>query len=470
MLNPTRLLYLLWLLALPLLPGCGQSSPLADAVRASGELRVATLPGDTTFYAGPHGVVGFEHDLSTAFAGWLGVEVRYVLARDFAHLRELLATNRAHIGAALLPVSRDNEHGLRYGPSYAVGRQLVIHRRGQPRPQASEDLIGWHGASIAGRGAAALLEQELPIEKGHSWDVRSELTIHALLAQLEAGAIDYAVLPSFEFEAAWRNFPELQVGFTLGVPQPVAWIFRAGVDPSWAQTQLEFMRTIRNTGELERIRDRYFGHFDDFDYVDSRAFLRHRERRMPAYQASFQAAGEATGIDWVLLAALSYQESHWREDARSPTGVRGLMMLTTSTAELLDVDRLDPHQSIDGGARYLNYLKQRLPERLDEPDLTWFALAAYNIGLGHLEDARVFAARDGKNPDHWAEVEPYLPKLSNKQWASKARYGAARGYQAVHFVRNVRRYYDVLRRLESTVHGDGLLTPMLRTALVSPVL
>jgi len=191
---------------------------------------------------------------------------------------------------------------------------------------------------------------------------------------------------------------------------------------------------------------------------------------MPVYQASFQAAGEATGIDWVLLAALSYQESHWREDARSPTGVRGLMMLTTSTAELLDVDRLDPHQSIDGGARYLNYLKQRLPERLDEPDLTWFALAAYNIGLGHLEDARVFAARDGKNPDHWAEVEPYLPKLSNKQWASKARYGAARGYQAVHFVRNVRRYYDVLRRLESTVHGDGLLTPMLRTALVSPVL
>lgn len=458
------------LISVVLLGGCSERAAVIDAIRASGELRIAILASPTTFYAGPHGFVGFEHDLTIAFAHRLGVEPRFIFARDYQHLRRLVANNRAHIAAALLPVSRAVMPGLHYGPTYAVGRQLVVHRRSQPRPQAPSDLIGWRGATIHGRGAAGLLEHELPVAAGYEWQVHNDLTIGQLLQQLDDGTVDYAVLPSFEFEAARRNYPELRVAFELGVPQPVAWLYRAANDRSLWQAQLEFLRHARSNGEFARIQERYFGYIDDFDYVGSRAFLRHYEQRMPLYKIAFIAAGAETGIDWPLLAAVSYQESHWRADARSPTGVRGLMMLTQATAALLEVDRLDPDQSILGGARYLQRMKARLPERITEPERTWLALAAYNVGLAHLEDARVFTAQAGKNPDHWADVKLFLPKLSNRVWANKARHGYARGYQAVHFVRNVRRSYAVLRRLESAVPANRLLKPTPESRLVSPVL
>ncbi len=130
---------------------------------------------------------------------------------------------------------------------------------------------------------------------------------------------------------------------------------------------------------------------------------------------------------------------------RARPACAALMQLTEDTAKRMGVTNLlDPAQNVLAGARYLNDLKERLPERIQEPDRTWLALAAYNIGLGHLEDARVLAQRQGLDPDHWTNVKKVLPLLALPEHYEKAKLGYARGGMPVAFVDRVRGYYDVL--------------------------
>jgi membrane-bound lytic murein transglycosylase F len=165
----------------------------------------------------------------------------------------------------------------------------------------------------------------------------------------------------------------------------------------------------------------------------------------------FETAAEENDLDWRLLAAMGYQESHWDPDAVSPTGVRGIMMLTLKTAKDLGIkDRLVPNNSIEGGARYFRQTLDRIPPSITEPDRTWMAMAAYNVGYGHLEDARVIAEQLGKNPDLWIDVKTTLPLLAKRKWYKKTRYGYARGWEPIQYVENIRSYYDILKWVDES--------------------
>jgi membrane-bound lytic murein transglycosylase F len=155
-----------------------------------------------------------------------------------------------------------------------------------------------------------------------------------------------------------------------------------------------------------------------------------------------------SGIDWRLLAAIGYQESHWRSHAVSPTGVRGIMMLTQATAKYVDIEnRMDPESSINGGARFYARQTERLPDTVSEPDRTWMALAAYNVGYNHLKDARQIVEWQGGDPDTWVDMSKALPLLARQKWYSRVQYGYARGWEPVLYVNNIRRYYNIMRWL-----------------------
>jgi membrane-bound lytic murein transglycosylase F len=245
-----------------------------------------------------------------------------------------------------------------------------------------------------------------------------------------------------------RVLPELRVAFDLGEPLPLAWAFpMKSADESLYQAALEFFEQIRANGELEELLYAYYGHIEGFDYMGARTFLAHIEQRLPLYREAFEEAASQIQLDWRLLAAMGYQESHWDPGAVSPTGVRGIMMLTRAAAAEVGVeDRVDPLESIFGGARYFAGLKARLPERIREPDRTWLALAAYNIGLGHVEDARRLTQLRGGDPDRWLDVKESLPLLTQKEWYERTRFGFARGWAPVRYVEAIRSYYDILVR------------------------
>jgi membrane-bound lytic murein transglycosylase F len=174
-------------------------------------------------------------------------------------------------------------------------------------------------------------------------------------------------------------------------------------------------------------------------------FHSHIQTRLPHLRPAFEAAAKETGFDWRVLAALGYQESRWRPAAVSPKGAQGVMMLMPVTARKMGVKNVfAPDDNIMGGARYLAYLKERIPARILDPDRTWLAMAAYNIGIGHLEDARIITQMRKKNPDRWADVRANLPRLSDPHWYSRVKRGYARGEETAQFVERVSQFSALL--------------------------
>jgi membrane-bound lytic murein transglycosylase F len=274
-----------------------------------------------------------------------------------------------------------------------------------------------------------------------------------LLLSIAQGEVDATLVDSSIFEINRTFYPRLNTAFSLDESQPHAWAFKLSDDDSMVQKAHQFMALARDNGTLASIQQRFRHQAHQLDQIGMHQFLKQVRARLPALIPMFQEVAQLHDIDWRLLAAIGYQESHWDPDAASPTGVRGLMMLTRNTAKQLGLqDRTDPEQSIEGGARYFLRMWKRMPDRIQEPDRTWMALAAYNMGWGHLEDARVLTQRQGGDPDLWKDVSQRLPLLTQERYYSKAKYGYARGMEAQRYVRNIRNYFDILVWMDTRAH------------------
>ena len=434
----------LWLLLAFILSACGEPPSLLEQVQSRNELVVITRNSPTTYYEGVDGPTGFEYELARGFAEFLGVELRIVVPPNFNDILPLVARGDGHLAAAGLTVTNRRKLTVRFGPVYQEITPQLVYRRGSVRPKTFDDLEG-HLEVVAGSSHVERLEILRSKHPELSWEENEKLESEELLTMVWQQLIDYTIADSNELSINRRFYPELRPAFDISSPRALAWAFSRRDDDSLYNAAVEYFAAIREDGSLEQLIERYYGHITEFDYVGTRRYQAHIEQRLPAYLDIFKQAGELVDIDWRLIAAISYQESHWDEDAVSPTGVRGLMMLTQAAAKDLGIEnRLDPVQSILGGARYFERMRQRIPDRIAEPDRTWLALAAYNVGYGHLEDARILTQKNGGDSDKWIDVKENLPLLSQKKWYQQTRYGYARGREPVRYVENIRSYYDIL--------------------------
>lgn len=416
-----------------------------ERVLARGELVVATRPSLTTVYSDPKGLTGMEYELAHAFAKRLGVELRLMEMDSTSDIKDAVRRGKADLAASGLLADNHGDPGLRYSTPYQNVDTLVMYRLGDLRPTGVSDLIGKQVLVRAGSRHADMLKAARAEHPALSFEQVKNATAEQLLALVEQGDGDYALINSNAYAIHRSLFPDLASGFTLNVDQSLAWAFNAKDDRSLYLAAQRFLTQAKADGTTTRLADRFYGHVDQFNLYAARSFIRHINNRLPNYTAEFQEASVDAGFDWRLLAAMAYQESLWNAQAISPTGVEGLMMLTNRTAREMGVsDRTDPAQSIQAGAAYLRKLHDRLPERIQEPDRTWMALAAYNMGMGHLEDARVLTERQGDDPDQWRDVKTRLTLLDDPAYADQLRYGAAPGGQAAVYVRHIRRYYDLL--------------------------
>ncbi len=429
-----------------MLSTCSSPPSLLERIVRSGELRVVTRNTPAAFYYGADEPRGVEYELARGYAAKLGVSLRiYIDDQVFPDL----VSGKAQIGAASLTIADSRRDTVSFGPGYQSIEPLILYRRGTPRPRKLADLVGKQIEIVAGSSHTALLEKLRAQEPLLTWIEHTQRSSDELIRRVAEGEIDYTVADSHLFELLRHFYPDLRVAFPLGPTERLAWALPKG-EEGLRESIAAYFAELEATGELDRILDRYYFASREFDYVGSRAFMRHVSTRLPQYRDFFLEAERSTGIDWRLLAAIAYQESHWDPAAVSPTGVRGMMMLTEHTADMMEVkDRHDARGSILGGAHYYLRVRRKVPERIAEPDRSWLAVAAYNLGFGHLEDARIITQTQGADPDRWEEVRARLPLLSDKAWFSRVQRGFAPGPTAVTYVDNVRRYYEILMWLDS---------------------
>ncbi|USD66618.1 membrane-bound lytic murein transglycosylase MltF [Vibrio sp. SCSIO 43136] len=436
-----------------------------DKVIERGTLRVGTLNNQLSYYIGPDGPTGLDFELAKKFANELDVKLEMKPAYRIAELFPALERGEIDMIAAGLSQTPDRLKSFRAGPSYYYVSQQVVYKKGSWRPRNIEQLI----------------EKQMPIEvvdgshfertmnlmaKQHPellFTVDDNADVNELLQQVNQGQIPFTLADSVELSLAQRIYPSLAVAFEVTEDQPTSWFMRRSDDESLYALLIEYFGGLKQSGELAKLEEKYFGHIESFDFVDTRAFIRALESKLPKWEALFKQHAEE--FDWRLIAALAYQESHWNPVAKSPTGVRGMMMLTLPTAKSVGVtDRLNPEQSVRGGVEYLRRIVKRIPDSIADHEKIWFALASYNVGYGHMMDARRLTKRQGGDPDSWADVKDRLPLLKKKKYYSTTRYGYARGDEARNYVENIRRYYqsiighiDKKRIIDQQLDTDDLL-------------
>ena len=431
------------LLAFALLGTCQHRPDTLTQIREFGELRVATRNNPLAYYLGANGPEGPEYDLATRYAATLGVRVLFLTCESAAAVIAEVRSGRAHIGAAALPVTEEARRRVSFAQPYQELPLHVVYEKDSRHPDSvaalRDERVGVPADSAhAVALKTAISAKELPAP----WEIEHADALD-LLDRVSYGELDATVADSNEFATARRYHPELRIAFNLPTREELAWALPRG-DALLARSVDEFFS--RSRLELLSLLQRYYIDDDPYgEYTGTRNFLRHVAERLPKFRGFFEQAGSELGEDWRVFAAVGYQESKWDPDAVSPTGVKGLMMLQADTAAALGVsNRSDPRQSIYGGAKYLQSVRDMIPERIQEPDRTWLALAAYNVGYGHLEDARILTKAQGKNPDSWQDVRDVLPLLAQERYYVGTKRGYARGWEAVRFVDNVRTYLDLL--------------------------
>ena len=420
-------------LLLLLLGGCDQP-PLSTRIGHLGELRIGTVAGPLSCYLGPKGPAGLEYELARRFAHSLGVRPHFLVYPTRRAALQALRLGKVQLVAAARQPSRADLRGLRPSRPWHRAPLVFVQRMGKKEAKQAPAVVP--ADSLA---AERLSDLDLPMT------ARPELSEEAILQGLEEGRHLRTLVNQPLFEIMQGYLPHLVAGKTLPEAAGFRWFFSAAYDTSLERAANRFLDKQRRNGTLQRLLTRYIDQVPRRDFVTLRDFWRHLRQRLPKYEALFRQAEADTGIDWRLLAAVGYQESHWNPKARSPTGVRGLMMLTRQAARRQGVtDRLDPAQSIAGGARHLRWMEERIPARIQEPDRLWLTLASYNVGYGHLEDARILTQRAGADPDRWEAVKRHLPLLSNPKFYRTLKHGKARGGEPVTYVENIRYYYHLL--------------------------
>lgn len=403
-------------------------------------LKVGMINHPLSYFVGAEGTAGIEYELAKNFSEFIGVNLEVKTFENSAELFDALDRSQIDIAAAGLPYQAEQATNYQIGASYYSTSWQVVYKKGTQRPYSFTDLKD-ELTIPAGSSVLPILQNLAELHPNLKWKISEQFTQEELLLQVADGIIPYTIAVSVDVSAAQHIKPDVAIGFDLTDEKPVVWYLQNNVYSELQAAVLEFMNKANESGLISRIEEKYFSHLSRFDYVDSQSYLRAIENVLPKYQHLFEKY--RGNLEWQMLAAIAYQESHWDPNATSPTGVRGIMMLTKDTADRMKVrNRTDPEQSIRGGAEYLHMLMQQLPETIKSEDKIWFSLAAYNMGYGHLLDIRRLTKQLGGDPDNWLDVKKNLPLLSEKRYYTKLKYGYARGFEALQYVENIRRYYN----------------------------
>ena len=437
--------YALFYFVLININGCSKESSKLKQIKSNGILRIALVADPPHYFPNKVKERGYDFELVSHYATSIDVELEIVKTNTNNEIIFLLNQGKVDIG--ILGSSPEfDQKNIENVVTYNNSKWYVIGNRANRQLPKSIGSIEPNTMIVAnGSNASFMLHSIGEDYPSLLWDELKNTNVRSILERINENHSKISIISEDIYAYYQYLFPETKKIFVLPIKYPSRWLVKNNNNLSFLYSINSFFNKYKQNGKLEKIGKTYYEHLSAFDYVDIRYYLKRINKKLPKYKKYFVEAAKNSALDARIIAAVSYQESHWNRKARSPTGVRGMMMLTLDTAKRVGVkNRLNAKQSIFGGAKYLKILYESFSNTIEEPDRLWFTLAAYNIGLGHVEDARTITKSQGDNPNSWIDVEKHIPKLSQKKWYKKTRHGFARGYEPIEFVRRVRRYYDIL--------------------------
>lgn len=406
---------------------------------------IATRNAPTCYYYNKEGdLEGFEYELASAFVKSTGRKPEFKLYDTVEDIILALENNEVHFAAAGLMKTDVRKQRFQFSPDYQMVAQLAVCHESVYAKEVS-DLIGKSVVVTAKSSYDEIFERLKNDYTALEWESMPSLSSEQLLEAVNNRDYDCVAVDETIYEMNRHVYRNLDAKFVLD-RGPYGWLFSSKASSLVQEVEAWFDRPYQK--ELIRnLNEKYYGSIGKHDVYDLYVFRQRIETLLPQYQDLILTAAEEYDLDPHLLAAVAYQESHWNPRSKSPTGVRGFMMLTLNTAKALGVkNRLDPKESIFGGARYLRKMINKFPAFIAPEDRKWFGLASYNVGYGHLQDARRLAIDLKKNPNEWLDVKTVLPLLSNRKYYKRTRYGYARGQEPVNYVNNIRNYEQILVR------------------------
>jgi membrane-bound lytic murein transglycosylase F len=428
-----------------------------DRILASGELRVITGNSPHSYYVDRSQSRGFDYELAREFADRLGVRLQVVPCRSWEDMLAALNAGRGDLIAAGIEITRSRARQAAFSDGYReVQQHLISHRRLAPIA-ALQDL----GGKIVDVGRGSAHQERLEELRSQGIDVtirvHDNLPEDQLIRRLARGEIDFTVANSNIALMIRRYYPSASVRPLSRDTIPLGWAVRRDARHLLEKIN-EFFGSMRQTGRLEDIYEKYHWNIGDFDYIDLKTFHERIRARLPRFRPFIKDAAQRNGFDWCLIAAQAYRESHLDPLARGAYDARGLLQVLPATGRSLKAaDLLDPVANIKAGVQYLKWVYDQI-EGMDEDDRLLTSLAAYNAGPGHVQDARRLASKMGLDPNRWESLTKTLPLLRFRKYYQEAEQGFCRGDITVAYVKQIMIYYDILKRQE-------LDTALAKTAL-----
>ena len=423
---------------------------LLEKIDAKKRLDVIILNSPTVYYMGNEREIGFEYELISNYAESIGVDLNLTTVYTISDALEMSRKGIGDITVASITLTPERKKEFKFGPQYyTVQEQLICHKNIFRKSIKNEsDLVGVKitvGKDTSYESTMNSLKEKV---EGFEFQLTKKYSTGQLLELVNNKKIDCTVADSNIFTLNQRYYPELSRVMILSDRKALSWILRKG-DNSLNESLYKWLNIYERSGKMAELRDYYYSFLSLFDYYDTKVFYKRLKSRLPKYRKNFKAAGKKYNIPWMLLAAQSYQESHWNAKAKSHTGVRGIMMITQSTAKSLGVkNRLNAKDAIYGGAKYLRNIEKRLDKEIKGKSRWYFTLAAYNVGMGHIHDAQSLARKLNKNPYTWSTMKEVLPLLTQKRYYKNLKYGYARGNEPIKYVNAIQRYLTIIMKNE----------------------
>lgn len=421
-------------------------------IRERGRIRMITRNNSTSYFLHRGELRGFEYAMGKAFAEELGVLLEIVVAPSNAAMFSLLEQGRGDfIGSFISRTPEREAQGWRFSPPYLEAREMIV---GGPGARAPGNLKDLRGLEVTVRPTSSYYRTlRRLVASGSGVELNIGLANEAteteeLLQQVASGMIEATMADDYLYRHARLWNEDLVPILRFKNVREICWVVREG-NPELAAASSRFWDQMRGSAPYRAAMDRYFGSAETVRSNRESQKLLVEAGQVSPFDPVVREVAAIHGIDWRLVVAQIFQESRFDSSAESRAGAQGLMQIMPLTAKELGLrDPFDPVENIAAGIRYLSWTRDEVSRWAREGETIWFALAAYNAGLGHVLNARRLARDLGKDPDRWfGNTEEAMLLLAEPRYYRRARHGYVRGTEPVDYVRKIRAHFDLIAEL-----------------------